>query len=441
MLELLDKHLEKTQLLPPKSKLVVAVSGGVDSVVLLDLLSKLQASYGWQINVAHLDHKVRDSSAKDAFLVARLSDKYGHEFYLGQLNNKSDDEASLRESRYNFLNSVLKGTDSDLIVLGHHSDDRLETSIFNLIRGSDRAGIGALKEKRDNIVRPLIGFSKGQIIIYANSNNLSYNEDLTNESLDYSRNLIRSELTPFASVLQAGFKEDFLNKLDQIEQLNLRIDWLLPQVYAKISKENEDFIEIDLDSFLKFSKIVQTNLIAYALKKLKSDISLTKDVINRALSILNASGNGKNYDLISGLKLIRTYDKFIIAFDGQEDTSPFASGVKVLSLNKAVEISNFRISLRRGFSDIKHDHCLIQPTKLYIRNWQTGDRIHPVGTYGSKKIQDIFVDKKIPKAKRQNWPVIVDSNNQLVWLPKLVRDRRFISRENEPSYQIICEMI
>jgi len=441
VLNLLDNYLRKTNLLPEKSKLVVAVSGGVDSVVLLDLLSKLQASYGWQILVAHLDHKIRPNSADDALLVANLSNKYGHQFYLGQLDGKKKDEASLRQSRYRFLDSILTSTNSDLIVTAHHSDDRLETSLINIIRGADRKGLNSLKARRGNIVRPLLNFTKGQIIVYANLNNLTYCEDITNSDLNYSRNLIRHQVLPLGSVWQENFRSNYLDSLNQIEELNQRIDWLLEQVSQAISTDSQRKITVNLESFSKLSPEVQINLLAYLIKKLHPSVNLSLAVLNRAREFVLSDKLADKSDLISNLKISKNYGIFMINLAREKKTASPVSTVKVLSFNNPVKFSNFVISLSRNLIVSEADYCLVKPTSLYVRNWQPGDKIYPVGMKGSKKIQDIFVDNKIPYGQRKKWPVVVNAVNQLVWLPTLAKDRRFLASPSEVNYRIICQQV
>lgn len=439
MLELLKKHLYKNNLLPPKSRLVVGVSGGVDSVALLDLLSKLQSYFGWHISVAHLDHKVRPNSYKDAIFVSNLADKYGHKFFLGQLDGSKSDEASLREYRHHFFNQILSGTNSDYIVLAHHRDDRLETAIFNIIRGANRDGHNSLKAKRGVAIRPLLNFTKAEIIVYANLENLNYLEDSTNDDVNYSRNLIRYNLTPLASTISSDYKDNFFRSLDNIAELNHRIDWMLSEVFSKIAKITDDSIEFDRRAYSKLSSLVRINLLAYGLKKMINNLGLTSQVLKRVDDIIAKNHKIGNFDVVSSLKLLASYDKFIITF-APDITSDAIAPVSILDNNKPITTESFRISLNTDPKNSNYQIFTVKPSKFYVRNWQAGDKIYPIGLGGSKKIQDIFVDKKISRNLRSSWPVIVNEKNQVVWLVNLAKDKRFLADAN-PKYNLVCEVI
>jgi tRNA(Ile)-lysidine synthase len=181
----------------PDGKYIIAVSGGVDSVVLLDLLanSKLQTPNS-KLIVAHFDHGIRDGSSKDAEFVEKLAKKYDLKFELGKGNLGSEaSEALARDKRYGFLRTIQNKTLANAIITAHHQDDAIETSIINLLRGTGRRGLTSLKT-RDDIIRPLLGFTKKQLIKYATEHNLKWREDPTNKDTKYLRNKVRQEIVP-----------------------------------------------------------------------------------------------------------------------------------------------------------------------------------------------------------------------------------------------------
>lgn len=172
---------------------MVAVSGGVDSVVLLDLLSKQP---DLELIVSHYDHGIRADSSEDRQLVATLSHKYGlkYEFTEGKLGAKAS-ESQAREARYEYLRQVCKKHRATGVITAHHKDDALETMAFNLLRGTRRKGVNSLKS-RQGILRPLLPYSKQEIRDYAVQHNLQWREDSTNKNEKYSRNWIRRKLLP-----------------------------------------------------------------------------------------------------------------------------------------------------------------------------------------------------------------------------------------------------
>lgn len=213
------------QLLNP-GKYVVAVSGGVDSVVLLDMLSKQP---DLELIVAHLDHGIRENSARDRLFVEQLAKKYAlpFEYAEGKLGPKASEQTA-RQARYDFLESIREKYGADGVVTAHHQDDVLETVILNLIRGTGRKGLSSLKTS-DTIQRPLLEFSKQEITDYAQKRNLQWQEDETNTDTTYLRNWIRHKVVPKLSEKQ---KKDLLSMQQQSRYLNDEIESLLDQFIA-----------------------------------------------------------------------------------------------------------------------------------------------------------------------------------------------------------------
>ncbi len=202
-------------------KYVVAVSGGVDSVVLLDLLSK---KADMELVVAHFDHGIRAESPEDCRFVQTLAKDYSllFEYAEGRLGSDAS-EAKARETRYNFLNKILKKHQARAIVTAHHEDDALETAVINLLRGTGRKGLSALASS-STIKRPLLQISKQDIIKYARDHSLKWREDTTNQEEVYLRNYIRRQLLPRFSEQD---KHQLLNIIDSAKINNKELDNLL----------------------------------------------------------------------------------------------------------------------------------------------------------------------------------------------------------------------
>lgn len=205
----------------PKGTYVVAVSGGVDSMTLLDLLAKQPEL---KLIVAHFDHGIRSDSELDRQLVAQAAKNYGLPFVFdtAQLGPQAS-EAAARTARYNFLKRVRSAANARAIVTAHHQDDVLETAIFNVLRGTGRKGLTSLKS-RSGLHRPLLDVAKWQILDYALANNLQWREDTTNQDTRYRRNFIRSQIMP---KLTYQHRKQLLEHIKQQHKLELEIEHLL----------------------------------------------------------------------------------------------------------------------------------------------------------------------------------------------------------------------
>lgn len=438
MLNSLHKHLQDTNLLPPKSKLVVAVSGGVDSVALLHLLHNLRAQYGWDIAIAHYNHGMRADATKDALLVGELADQYGYPFYLGKYEYVDFSEAALRKARYDFLEELRRDLGYDYIITAHHNNDFLETAIFNTIRGSDREGMVALKQKRGKVLRPLLPFSKPEIIVFANLQNLPYREDSTNADVSYSRNFVRNILMPYGSMKFRNFHHNMNRRLAKLNEVNSRINTGLDRLAEEIVEfEDKKSIQIDGQKIKQLPMTVQKSFVVYLIKRLRPAHGLSKTNVSKSVKFIENSKTGSHLDLPGGLQLVNTYDKFVITSEPREYTENFEENLHILSPEKPFINDIFKLYIdddgKRGIK--------LPAQKLYVRYRQAGDRVYPIGMKGSKKLQDVFVDAKIPRHLRGHWPVVVSASNEVVWVPNLVKNRKYFEDSSDKYQYLICEVV
>lgn len=301
----------------PKGKYVVAVSGGVDSMVLLDILAKQVTGYrlrtiekkkinsnlqpttsNLDLVVAHFNHGIRPDAPKDEELVGKVAKRYNLPFEVGYGklgSNASEDKA--REARYHFLNKTLKKYGADKIITAHHQDDLLETAILNTLRGTGRRGLTALADN-SNILRPLMSKSKKDILAYAKKNRLDWREDESNQDEKYLRNYIRHRIIPKLSRKE---EQEFLQKLSRSRATNRIINQEIANLSQKIVKNNR----IDRPSFIDLPTEVASEILIHYLRQ--NEISgFDRRTIDRLTTVIKTAMPGSRHDVTRGAVFLVT---------------------------------------------------------------------------------------------------------------------------------------
>jgi tRNA(Ile)-lysidine synthase len=265
-------------------KYVVAVSGGVDSIVLLDLLNQ---NPKLELMVAHYDHGIRKDSNKDRVLVEKMAKKYGNELYYeaGKLGPDTA-EALARSKRYEFLNSVKKKTKSLSVITAHHQDDLIETAIINLLRGTNRHGLSSMYSK--DIIRPLLPYPKQDLVTYATTHNLAWHEDSTNTDSKYLRNYIRQEIIPKFTVKE---RDNLLSIIKESNGSNQQIDIILSDLISDNSKNGQ----ISRDWFISLPHNIAREVMSGWLRQ--QGISFDKTAIENLVIAAKTLDSSKSRDI------------------------------------------------------------------------------------------------------------------------------------------------
>lgn len=295
---------------------VVAVSGGVDSVALLNMLvnhslqnHKLQ-SIDYKLIIAHFDHGIREESGDDAQFVADLAAKYGIEFELGVTDLGPDaSEEVARTARYNFLRQCCNKYSAAGVITAHHKDDLIETAMINLIRGTSWRGLASLELSSIvfgiNLLRPLINISKKEILRYAEAHELQWVEDVTNQNLDYLRNYVRRTLIPRAQVKDSKFTEKLTTLISSTQSLKATITHELESLLAHCAINQEPtYFELPRYDLIMWPDEVSREVIYLILTKLDPAWHPSKLQIMRALHFIKSGLAGKELQISGQLTLV-----------------------------------------------------------------------------------------------------------------------------------------
>lgn len=297
-------------LIEKDSKIIVAVSGGPDSVCLLAILANLQKKYPLKIIIAHVNYGLRGSdSQKDEIFVRNLAKKYGLEIFVlnTKVRSKSDLENNLRKIRYRFFEKTKNKSKFDLIATAHNADDQVETFFLHLLRGSGLAGLSSMKYKNEKTIRPMLGIWRKEILDYLKSNKLPYRIDKTNSENVFTRNKIRNQLIP---ILEKKFnpkiKSTIFNAIESISDDYSFLDEISRKTYKKIGP-------LSIKKILENHPAIQKRILLEALKERSSNLRNVESAhLREILKALRSTKNKRQVVTFKGLKLERKGDRIFI---------------------------------------------------------------------------------------------------------------------------------
>lgn len=450
----LRKFIIKNNLIADCQKLLLAVSGGPDSLAMLDLFYKLRKELNLKIAVAHLDHMFREASKSEAEFVEKFTKNRNIEFFSKQVNlpaiireNDLSAEAAAREERFNFFKEIILTNSFNLLALAHHRDDQAETVLLNLFRGAGLQGLSgiqpAVEFKGIKVIHPMLNFSKKEILDYCAENNLEPRFDSSNRKNIYSRNIIRNEIFP---VVEAKINDNVREVIARSSKLLAAENEFLQQQalkkYKKIVKyESYDQIIIDLNQLKKIDQVLQRRIYRIIYDRLNNSLDdLYLDHIFEIEKLISDKKTGRGVDIVSGIRVEISYSNLVF-LKKDKLTQGLINKIKI-GLEKEIKIDKDR-SLKTeivdsadfSFSDnpqqAAFDYDKLQ-LPLFIRNRKDGDKLRPLGMKGNKKVKDILIDKKIPKYKRSQLLLVVDVEDNIIWLaPYKISDDYKITQETD----------
>lgn len=431
-LEFLKENINKNDIV------VVACSGGPDSMCLLSLVNELKNELNLKIIVAHVNHKLRIESEEEKEMVENYSKENNLIFELLEItkysNNKFSEEDA-RKRRYDFFNKLIKKYNANVLLTAHHGDDLIETIQMRLTRGSNLSGYIGIKMINENnnykILRPLLSTTKENILNYLNDKNIPYRIDKTNEELKHTRNKYRHYILPFLKNENKKVHEKYLKFSKELIEYDNFVNTYI---------RNNNFIvdnKIIINKIKGESDFIKRKALELLIKEIqKDDIFDISDEQMKNLMKLYTLDN-KEIDLNNNYQGINSYGKILILKKNSEILN------KVL-IDKDMKLSDYYFYYNDETKKDNTNSCILLNSNeiklpLYIRSIDNGDRIVVKNLNGSKKVSDIFIDNKVPKHKRSTYPILVDANNTILWVPNLKKSQ--FSKDFSEKYDIIikCE--
>ncbi len=430
---------ELKQELPKNSKIVVATSGGPDSMCLLDHLLKIKNQKQLTLICAHVNHQLRKESAQEALMVKNYCNQNNIIFEMMTIDHyeKGNIENIARTKRYTFFEKLIDKYKASYLITAHHGDDLIETILMRIVRGSNLKGYAGFNKitnmNRYKIYRPLISVTKEEILNYVNKNNIPYALDKTNKDNTYTRNRFRNNVLPLLKNENKKVHQKFLNLSNTLSMYNEYIDKQVNQKLKKIYQNNV----LNLDKFSKEDYIIKREIIYHILEKeYQKDLNLIND--NHVENILKIIQNKKpniSINLPKNMQVKKEYNKLYLKSNQNVENYK-------IEFQNFIKLSNGKIIEKVDKSnDTSNYICYLNSQELnfplWIRNRKNGDKVSIKGLNGTKKLKDIFIDEKIAKEKRETWPILVDNNDEILWIPGLKKTK--FDKTKDKNYDIIVK--
>ena len=450
MEEKVHQAIRARDLLSPGDRIVVAVSGGPDSVALLSCLVALSSRWNWDLNIGHVNHGLRGTeSEEDAEFVEKLGNSFGIPVSIREARLKKQDakfakqslQAYAREVRYQALETILQERNATKMALGHTADDQAETVLMWMLRGSGTGGLSGIPPKRgERIVRPLLDIPRRDILAYLEQRQLTYRMDSSNRQPVYLRNRLRQELMPHLKEYSPGLVNVLSRQAEIIRDDHAYLEIMAAEAFHQICVTGDERrLQLDRTGLLALPIAIRRRVVRYGLQQLKGNThGLRFDVVQRLLGCLEHGQSGWTMN-INNVDVILEYDRLVFSkrlSTLPDDLSPppfrevgldipgevvwpLTGQRMVVSMNHAAEMTSQSHKL-----EMHLDADTFTP-KLLLRSWMPGDVFCPRGFGGKqKKLQDFFSDMKLPRSQRAKVPLLVAPEG-ILWVGGLREDDRF----------------
>lgn len=417
--------------------IVIGCSAGPDSMALVDMLLKIREKYSLSLIVAHVNHNLRAQSVQEEEYLRNYCEKNQIMFECMMITEYGDDNFhnEARNIRYDFFEKVVYKYHANYLMTAHHGDDLVETVLMRITRGSNLNGYSGFKkvvEKGDyKIVRPLLGYTKQELEDYDKCNHVMYYIDDSNAKDKYTRNRYRKYVLPFLKEEDPNIHLKYLKFSTVLNEANQFIEHERDKALKKVIHHN--FLKIDL--FKELDAFIQKEVLYYMMNDFyQDDLILINDKhIELLLNLIYSNRANAFVNLPNEVIAIKTYQELELKKITTEITTYEVELSKYVLLPNHHVIEQVDDVLGNG-----NDTCRLLSSEislpLTVRTRRFGDRMSIKGN-GTKKIKDIFIDKKVKLSDRDTWPVVVDAKGVVVWLPGLKKSK--YDKKKTEKYDII----
>jgi tRNA(Ile)-lysidine synthase len=426
MLQTLSNLIQQNFPFLKDKKLLIAISGGIDSVVLTHLLSTLN----FDISLAHCNFNLRGTESDlDTVFVKDLAKKLAIHCFTTSFEteriakeNKESTQIAARNLRYSWFQEIRQENKFDYILTAHHADDNLETFLINLTRGSGLDGFTGIPEINGNIIRPLLKFSREEIELFAKEEKISWREDHSNTSTKYVRNKIRHNILPVLKEINPSLLDTFSRTLGHLQESTQIISDRIEAISQKVVLKEKDIIKFRIDEIQQLSNpkaYVYQLLRAYSFTEFNDVYNLLsaqagKQVFSKTHVILK----DRDFLILSKREVAsKRQEAQELEFHISKNTAQITDPIHLTFEEVAVQKIQNKSTIYVSKESLKFP--------LIVRKWRNGDYFHPTGMQGKKKLSKYFKDEKLSLLEKNNTWLLCNNNDAIIWIINRRQDSRF----------------
>ncbi len=418
--------------------IVVGVSGGPDSMALLYILNEFKNKRDLNIICAHVNHNKRKESEQEKIDLENYCKKNNITFEYIKVTNWGDDNFhnEARSVRYNFFEELVYNYGAKYLMTAHQGDDLIETILMRIVRGSTLkgySGFSRIVDKGDyKIIRPLITVTKDEILKFDEKNGIQYAIDESNNEDHYTRNRYRHTVLPFLKQEEPNIHKKFLKFSETLLKNSNYIDSVASKEFNKVFQNGN----LDIDKFKSLDPVIQTKIIYNILEKIYGDdlLIVGNAHVDLIFGLISSNKSNSVVHLPNNVIVVKSYNELTFSYDDDvndqyeiqiDEIVNLPNGKIIEKVDETNDTSNYTIKLNSKEVTLP----------LYVRNRRDGDKIKLKGLNAYKKVSEIFINEKIKTSDRNSWPVVLDSKEEIVWLPGLKKSN--LDKKNTEEYDII----